>query len=427
MLVDRIGCSNDPEKYITMPAHRTLATILLILAGALMAGSLQADELKEIARQVQQGKQSSALDRLDAYLKAHPSDPQAMFLKGITLSELNKRDEAIRVFTELTEKHPYLPEPYNNLAVLYAGQGQYDKARKALEAALKTHPSYATAHNNLADVYAHMASEAYDKALQLDKGNTRAGANRLAMIRDLPVAESPVLLAAREPQAAPQATKAPVKAAQPETPPRKVEKPAAAAASPTTPPAAPVKLAEPTKPAEPAIPAVTPKAAAPEQPVTTEKPAVAVKPTQDKPAQAQAAEPLNTPAVAAAPEPAKKTATAASGDSKKDIRQAVDAWALAWSSQNVEKYLSSYADSFQTPNGQSRKQWEDTRRERLTRPGAIKVEIADLRVTMESSERARAAFKQTYRAGSTVMRTSKVLVLKNAGGKWLIEQERTGS
>lgn len=418
MLVDRIGCSNDPEKYITMPAHRTLATILLILAGALMAGSLQADELKEIARQAQQGRQSVALDGVDAYLKAHPSDPQAMFLKGVALSELNKRDEAIRVFTELTEKHPDLPEPYNNLAVLYAAQGQYDKARKALEAALKTHPSYATAHNNLADVYAHMASEAYDKALQLDKGNTRAGINRLAMIRGLPAAESPGLLAAREPQA----TEGPVKtSAKPETLSREAEKPAVVPARPPTPTAAPVKLAEPSKPAEPAPPVVTAKAAA------TEKAAATVKPTQDKLAVPKPAAPSKRPASAAAIEPARKAAPAASGDSKKDIRQAVDAWALAWSSQSVEKYLSSYADSFQTPNGQSRKQWEETRRERLTRPGAINVEIADLRVTMDGNERARAAFKQTYRAGSTVMRTSKVLVFKNAGGTWLIEQERTGS
>ena len=55
--------------------------------------------------------------------------------------------------------------------MLYASQGQYDKARKSLELAIRTHPSYATAHENLGDIYAKMASQAYDKALQLDKSN----------------------------------------------------------------------------------------------------------------------------------------------------------------------------------------------------------------------------------------------------------------
>jgi tetratricopeptide (TPR) repeat protein len=65
-----------------------------------------------------------------------------------------------------------LPEPYNNLAVLYASQGQYDNARAALEMAIRTNPSYATAHENLGDVYAKLASQAYSKALQLDSSNT---------------------------------------------------------------------------------------------------------------------------------------------------------------------------------------------------------------------------------------------------------------
>ena len=407
MLVDRIGCSNDPKKYITMPVHRTLATLLLILSGTLMSGSLQADELKEIAQQVQQGKQAAALDRLNTYLKAHPSDAQAMFLKGVALSELNKRDEAIRIFTELTEKHPELPEPYNNLAVLYASQGQYDKARKALEAALKTHPSYATAHNNLADVYAHMASEAYDKALQLDKGNTRTNASKLAMIDDLPTAATPTMIAARAPEVAKTPTRI-AAVAKPETPPAR---PIAKTEPPAPPPAVtPIKLSEPTKPAEPAPPAAA------------EKPAAA-----GKPAKAEPSEPAKpTPVVKPAEPPAGKPAAPAA-DSEKNIRDAVNGWALAWSSQNVEKYLASYAVSFKTPNGESRKQWEATRRERLTRPGAIKVDISNLRVIMDSSDQARAVFKQTYRAGSTVMRTSKTLVFRNAGGKWLIEQERTGS
>ena len=68
--------------------------------------------------------------------------------------------------------------------MLYASQGQYDKARTALEMAIRTHPSYATAHENLGDIYAKMASQAYDKALQLDKSNA-AAQTKLELIKEL--------------------------------------------------------------------------------------------------------------------------------------------------------------------------------------------------------------------------------------------------
>lgn len=146
---------------------------------------VQADNLKDISQLASQpNQQAVALERVNAYIVANPKDVQALFIKGVILAEMNRRDEAIKVFTEITEKSPNLPEPYNNLAVLYADQGKYDKARLALENAIKTHPSYATAHENLGDIYARMASDSYDKALQLDSSNTRAQ-NKLALIKDL--------------------------------------------------------------------------------------------------------------------------------------------------------------------------------------------------------------------------------------------------
>ena len=50
--------------------------------------------------------------------------------------------------------------------------------------AIRTHPSYAIAYENLGDVYAKLASQAYDKALQLDNSNSTTQ-NKLALIRDL--------------------------------------------------------------------------------------------------------------------------------------------------------------------------------------------------------------------------------------------------
>ena len=143
-----------------------------------------ADDLKEAQKLYGQGKLQPALDKVDAFLKASPKDPQGRFLKGLVLTEQKHTDEAIKVFTGLTEDYPELPEPYNNLAVLYASQGNYEKARAALELAIHTHPTYATAHENLGDIYAELASRAYDRALQLDKNNTTAQV-KLAMVKDL--------------------------------------------------------------------------------------------------------------------------------------------------------------------------------------------------------------------------------------------------
>lgn len=156
----------------------------ILLAFTFVATSAIADELKDISKMAEQGQQEAALDRVNAYLEANPKDAQGMFTKGIILAESGKRSEAIAAFNALTKAYPNLPEPYNNLAVLHAEAGEYNLAKKALETAIKTHPSYATAHENLGDIYARMASEAYDKALQLDSGNSRAQ-SKLSLIKDL--------------------------------------------------------------------------------------------------------------------------------------------------------------------------------------------------------------------------------------------------
>jgi len=162
-------------------ARLAAIAICLLLATPVFA---QSDELQEAQQLLKQGQVDRALERVDQFLKTKPKDARGRFLRGILLTEQNKPQEAIKVFTDLTQDYPELPEPYNNLAVLHASQGQYDKARAALEMAIRTHPSYATAHENLGDIYAKMASQAYDKALQLDKGNQGAQ-TKLNLIKDL--------------------------------------------------------------------------------------------------------------------------------------------------------------------------------------------------------------------------------------------------
>jgi tetratricopeptide (TPR) repeat protein len=324
-----------------MPLSRALPHALLLLVSVFVFGVAQADDLKDIAQLANQGQQAVALEKINTYIAANPKDVQAQFIKGVILAEQNRRDEAIKIFTDITTKNPNLPEPHNNLAVLYAEQGQYDKARKALENAIKTHPSYATAHENLGDIYARMASEAYDKALQLDSGNTRAQ-NKLALIRDLFSSTT---------------------------------KPVMSANRPATKPATPVKL-------------------------TDVKPAT-------KPAEAPTA-PATAPA---------------STDASPQITAAVEKWAKAWTDQDVEGYLASYSSSFKTPKGESRSAWENLRRDRISSPKSISVEISDIKISMDSNTQAQVTFKQNYRASHLSQRTGKTLVMTNTNGQWLIEQE----
>jgi Flp pilus assembly protein TadD len=211
--------------------------VLWSLVGCLWSGHALADDYADVNRLIKAGQNAEALNKVDQYLVNKPRDPQMRFLKGVILAETGKSTEAIATFVKLTEEFPELPEPYNNLAVLYASQSQFDKARVALEMAIRTNPSYATAHENLGDVYAKLASQAYSKALQLD--STNAGVPpKLALIRNLFAPEAkgvrPAAAAAAPAPAAAAPAPAPV-APTPAAQPAPVKATDAAAASKPTP------------------------------------------------------------------------------------------------------------------------------------------------------------------------------------------------
>lgn len=360
---------------------------IVALLFLLLAGISQAAELDDINLLADQGKTTQALERLNSYLQTQPKDAKALFLKGVLLAETEKRDEAIKVFTDLTEKYPHLPAPYNNLAVLYAYQGNYDKAKSALESAIRTHPSYATAHENLGDIYARMASEAYGRALQLDNSNARAK-SKLALIKDLLPAPGQAL-----------------------------NNPATLAA--TTTPAAPAASKAESRPASKPVESNKPQEAS--------KSADLSKPSEAKPAETATAKLAE--ATPASKDIAKDTAkpkaseAAAPSASEQAVRDAVSHWSQAWASQNVEQYLASYAKDFKTPGGESRSNWESTRRDRVSKPARIEVTLSNVQVQLENEHQAKVRFTQFYHAGSLSQRTSKQLIMVQHQGRWLIQQE----
>ena len=345
-----------------------LSTILAVLVSSstlILAGdALAADDLAEASKLVRQGQYAPALERVDIFLAANPRDAQGRFLKGIILTEQNKTADAIAVFTKLTEDYPELPEPYNNLAVLYASQAQFDKAKNALEMAIRTHPSYGTAHENLGDVYAKLASQAYSKALQLDGSNTTAQ-SKLALIRDL------ITVNMRTPKTASKTEPARVAGADP----------AKLATGKTMPPPEPAS--------KPALIAAT------------------------------------TPALPAAAKT--ETPGASAGDSD-EIVKVLREWAAAWSAKDVPAYLVHYAKNFKTPGNQSRADWENARKIRIQTPKSISVTLDSIKVKSSSNGMALVTFHQNYKSDTLKsMGAIKTVTMTKAGGKWQILDERVGN
>lgn len=375
-----------PPPLSSLAARFAAALAALFLGAATCAWGAPADELHEAQKLYGQGKLQPALDKVDEYLKTQPRDPQGRFLKGLVLTEQKHTAEAIQVFTGLTEDYPELPEPYNNLAVLYASQGNYDKAKSALELAIHTHPSYATAHENLGDIYAQLASRAYDRALQLDKNNTTAQV-KLAMVKKIFTAQNPANLAAAAPAAPPKAEPAkpaPAPASEPAKAPPKVE----------------VAKAEPAKAA--------PSKAAPSKAAPSN-----AEPAKVPPETAQARKPA--PAAAA---------QAGADETKAQVTEAIEGWAQAWSAKDVKGYVGHYVPAYAAA-GESHSAWEKQRSERIEHPKSIEVTVKVLSMQVNGDD-ATATIRQSYKSDTLKSNTTKTLKLVKTNGRWLIKQERVG-
>ena len=168
-----------------LPAHAQVSTALPPQTIGTLATDKEApSELQQVQQLLATGRAPQALEQADAILAKNPRDAQMRFLRGVILTELKRPGEARDVFQRLTEDFPELPEPYNNLAVIYASEGRLDNAKAALEMALVAAPNYGTAYENLGDIYLQMAADAYQRATKLDPANKQASA-KLTLSREL--------------------------------------------------------------------------------------------------------------------------------------------------------------------------------------------------------------------------------------------------
>lgn len=370
-----------------------LSLRIVAMAACMVCLPVHADDYSDVSQLMRAGRLPEALNRADQYLASQPKDPQMRFLKGVIQRESGKTAEAIATFTHLTEDYPELPEPYNNLAVVYAGQSQFDKARAALEMAIRTNPSYATAHENLGDIYAKLASQAYNKALQLDNSNP-AVPPKLALIKEIFGSPKGQRTAnANTPTAAPTQTIA-------------AAKPVAVAAAPAP---APVPVVS-------APPKVVPPAPAP-APVASTQPKV-VAPVPTPPVVSQPPVAATTPATNGG-SPATDSTTS---HQAKEVEAAVAKWASAWSARDVKAYLAAYGKEFDPAGSQSRKAWEEERQQRIASKSSISVKVDNLVVNVNGNH-AIAKFRQDYKANGLSISSHKTMEFAKVGEHWLIVKE----
>lgn len=318
---------------------------------------------------LEKGDYPAALSELNEHLRRLPDDANARFLRGLTLVLMDRDGEATQAFADLVRDHPELPEPYNNLAVLYARAGKYEQARDALETAIIKHPSYATAHENLGDVYATMAQAAWKRAQVLDRDN-QAIADKLAQLSR--ALSGDVIVGDSSPQ--------------PRLSTERLE-----ASAPRQPVAAPT--AEAQVPAAAFVPPIMAPVVAPESGRTS------------------------------APSQAASNSAPVTAADRNAALQAVQAWAQAWSQQDVRAYLGAYSNRFDPGGGLSLDTWKQQRRARLTAPTSITVQVLNPVATALGNDTVRVRFVQIYQSNSYADQTLKEIDLVREDGGWRILRE----
>ncbi len=161
----------------------------LLLLAVLTTAPARADDLANAQRLWLAGQKPQAVDQIEQALIRQPDDLQLRFALGVMRMELGERPQAAAIFTRLTQDFPDLADPYNNLAVLHAANGELDEAKAALEQALRLQPEHAQAQENLGDVLLRLALRSYQRAqkaslMPSDALNTKIN-RTLALTRDL--------------------------------------------------------------------------------------------------------------------------------------------------------------------------------------------------------------------------------------------------
>jgi predicted Zn-dependent protease len=138
-----------------------MLTLLLLWTWA------KADVYSEVNEKITSGQLQTAQSMITRHLEKQPSDPQMRLMQSQIQAAQGQTRLAQETLEALTQEFPELPEPYNNLAALYAQEFAFDKALSSLTMAIRARPDYALALENMGDVHIALARETYFKAKAL--------------------------------------------------------------------------------------------------------------------------------------------------------------------------------------------------------------------------------------------------------------------
>lgn len=350
--------------------------------------------LDEATEALASNNYAAALQRLEEIPDEQRANPQWQLLYAAAEAGKGDLQQAEERYRALIAENPQRPEPYNNLAALYARQGKLDEAMELLEQAMKTNSSYATVYANLRSIYYEMSRSAYARALQMEQRKEGDGPALRPILSVTNPPTKPVVAAAAQQVTVAEASPEPAAATQTaDAAPPEVVNDALVAVN---------GVAEPPLPAPESAPAV----AATPIPAPEPAPTAAAKPLPaPEPAPTAAAKPLPAP-------------------SEDEVIAMLNNWAADWMSQRVDAYLAAYADDFQPGQGLSYQQWQAQRRKRLSRPESIEVLLGDFEVQFSSNDQARVTAVQYYRSDrySDTVRKRFQLLLTPDGWKILTEK-----
>ena len=110
---------------------------------------------------------------------------------------------------------------------------------------------------------------------------------------------------------------------------------------------------------------------------------------------------------------------------KESVELVLQRWSDSWSTQDIDTYLSVYADDFIPPKEMSRGKWEEQRRNRVTSPSFIKVTLADTKIESLGANHINVEFSQNYQSDSYSDDVRKLISLQKIDDQWLITREKT--
>lgn len=370
--------------------HPYIVVLSVFLLGFGFSLLAHASTVSDARKAYQAGDLQSALNEINTVLQTEPNNISALFLKAQISSNNKHHAEAIKSYQKLIQLEPHHLEAYNNLATLYAQQGELELASKTLEDAIKTDPVYSTIHTNLRAIYMDMSQKHYRLALKLRPQDSQT------QLLAINTRNSSNQIISHEVQ---------------------IGKPPAQEVAATAPVA---KTSNPTvlrpKPSAQALTEGAQKEIAEPKPVLT--PTVTQKPASKPKPELKIAKTTTITKV--------KETTKPASQPNGEIKQALLAWADAWSNRDAKKYVNAYREQYAT-SGKTNQDWAAGRRWNFKTKKFIKIALSNISIKADGNK-FRAFFRQAYESDTYKDVVDKELIFVRQSGQWkiAIELERAG-